>query len=59
VSRVAITSSIGKNRASIHGDKSITVFDGKPVGNSSVVTTVCIHVVPHFGDVHTNTSPVR
>ena len=53
-----MTSSIGLNRASSHGAIS-TAGPGAPSGNSSAATIVCIHVVPHFGGVHTKMSPGR
>ena len=55
----ASTTSIGSNRASIHGAMCVTGPGASPSGKSSATTIVCIHVVPHFGGVQTKMSPGR
>src|SRR6202035_1464148 len=58
-SRRATTTSTGSKRASIHGAISVTGPGASPFGNNRLLTIVCIHVVPHFGGVHTKISPGR
>ena len=57
-SRRSSNTSTGSKRASSHGAITIT-GPGAPLGNISVFTIVCIHVVPHLEGVHTKTSPGR
>ena len=44
---------------SIHGEIVMTGPGALPSGQSRLATMACVHVVPHFGGVHTKMSPGR
>ena len=56
---VVWTTSIGMSSNSIHGEIVMIGPGALPSGQSRLATMACVHVVPHFGGVHTKMSRGR